>query len=132
MVLTVLPKKKVAENAKAMLSRSETTQDKSAILDLVSTIMINRFTTLSRDEVNKMLGIQLKESKVYQEAKTEGSLEEATKNALILLNQKLGALDDITVTKINVLSLEQLRFLICKVLDFETMADLQNFLQSLS
>jgi predicted transposase YdaD len=132
MVLTVLPKKKVAENAKAMLSRSETTQDKSAILDLVSTIMINRFTTLSRDEVNKMLGIQLKEAKVYQEAKTEGSLEEATKNALILLNQKLGTLDDITVTKINVLSLEQLRFLICKVLDFETMADLQNFLQSLS
>jgi predicted transposase YdaD len=122
------PKKKVVEEAKAMLSRSETARVKSAILELVSTIMIHKFNTLSREEVNKMLGIQLQKTKVYQEARAE----EAAGNALMLLDQKLGSLDDAIVASINELNLDQLRSLIRGVINFETTADLQKFLDSLS
>lgn len=128
MVLTMRPKKKVVEEAKAMLSRSETASVKSAILELVSTIMIHKFNTLSRAEVNKMLGIQLQETRVYQEAQEE----QAVSTVLRLLARKLGSLDDAVVKQINCLNLKQLNSLTDGIFDFNDITDLQSYLNSLS
>lgn len=46
------------------------------ILDLISTIFVYKFGDLSREEIEAMLGLsELKQTKVYQEAKLEGKLE---------------------------------------------------------
>jgi predicted transposase YdaD len=48
---------------------------KKEIIDLITTIAVYKFTNLSRQEVETMLGVRLEESRVYQEAKSEGITE---------------------------------------------------------
>jgi predicted transposase YdaD len=50
----------------------------SVIIEMVTTIMVYKFEQLSRNEVEPMLGITLKETRVYREIK-----EEATFNLII-------------------------------------------------
>jgi len=46
------------------------------ILQLIETIIIYKFPQMSREEIEQMLGLnELKQTKVYQEAKEEGKLE---------------------------------------------------------
>jgi predicted transposase/invertase (TIGR01784 family) len=41
-------------------------------LGVITTIAVYKFSSLSREEVEAMLGLNLEETRVYQEAKTEG------------------------------------------------------------
>jgi len=63
MVLTILKDGEVAMEARALVNRSqasvETPQHNSAIIDMIATIMVYKFTSLSRQEVEQMLGINL-------------------------------------------------------------------------
>lgn len=46
------------------------------ILDLIETVLVYKFTNLSREEIETMFSLSdLKQTKVYQEAKLEGKLE---------------------------------------------------------
>lgn len=46
------------------------------ILDLIETVLVYKFTNLSREEIETMFSLSdLKQTKVYQEAKIEGKLE---------------------------------------------------------
>ena len=45
------------------------------ILPDITTIAVYKFSTLSREEVEAMLGLTLEQTKVYQEAKAEGREE---------------------------------------------------------
>ncbi len=46
------------------------------ILELIKTILIDKFVTLSREEIEAMFAFSdLKQTRVYQEAKEEGKLE---------------------------------------------------------
>ncbi|BAB74047.1 hypothetical protein ACN23B_11790 [Anabaena sp. FACHB-709] len=38
----------------------------------MTTIMVYKFATLSREEIEAMLGLKLEETRVYREAKQEG------------------------------------------------------------
>jgi predicted transposase YdaD len=75
MVLTTVDDELAPQEARYLIARSqqETSQPSSrAIIELVTTIMVYKFEQLSRTEVEQMLGITLKETRVYREIKEEG------------------------------------------------------------
>jgi predicted transposase YdaD len=51
--------------------------------------MVYKFTNLSRQEIDAMLGITLQQTRVYREAKEEGKDEERYKIALHLLRENV-------------------------------------------
>ena len=79
MVLTTRSKKTAPEEAKYLLSRSQQEPEplSGAIMEMVTSIMVSKFEKLSRKDIDTMLGITLKETRVYQEAREEGREEEA-------------------------------------------------------
>jgi predicted transposase/invertase (TIGR01784 family) len=79
MVLTILPSDEMLAKAKEMLERffiqettpTETSIEGSAILDLVITAIVYKFSELNRDEVLAMLGLELQEPKAFREIREE-------------------------------------------------------------
>ncbi|MBZ8181588.1 Rpn family recombination-promoting nuclease/putative transposase [Oscillatoria salina IIICB1] len=68
-------------------------QQQQRVIQLIETIVVYKFPTLSREEVEAMLGLSdLKQTRVYQEAKEEGRQEGKleTKLAMIPLLLELG------------------------------------------
>lgn len=47
--------------------------EKQAIIEVITTIAVYKFSKLSREEVEAMLGLSLEDTRVYQEAKEEGA-----------------------------------------------------------
>lgn len=82
MQLTIASKKAMALRAKQLIERvqlEETdTEAKNKIIDIITTIAVYKFSSLSREEVEAMLGMSLEETRVYQEAKAEGRTEGRT------------------------------------------------------
>jgi predicted transposase/invertase (TIGR01784 family) len=135
MVLTTKTKKVMPGLAKGLVDRAkqEVThpEEKGAIINMVSTIMVHQFTNLSRQEVDKMLGIRLEETRVYQDAKEEGR-EEGQKALLIrLLNRQIGKkLPKKLNALVEGLSFAQIERLGDALLDFESIADLETWLDN--
>ncbi len=94
--------------------------------------MIYKFTTIDREVIEAMLGVNLEESRVYQEAEEAGRSKGAQTLVLRLLRRKLGTVPETVLSKIQVLSLEQLEELGEALLDFSAMTDLETWLQSQS
>jgi predicted transposase YdaD len=65
----------MVEKAREMLQQSETSDEGSAILDLVITTIVYKFSELNRDEVLAMLGLELKEPRAFRETRAEGKAE---------------------------------------------------------
>ena len=101
---------------------------------MVTTIVMYKFDKLSQTEVEEMLGITLKETQVYREIKQEGregGREEGKKSLLLrLLTRKVGELSSEVRQNIDSLSIEQLENLGEALLDFSSMADLENWLKT--
>ena len=75
MVLTTLQESQAPEAARNLLVRSQQEVGLAAsrgIIDMVTTIMVYKFARLNRVEVEAMLGLNLQETRVYQEAEAEG------------------------------------------------------------
>ena len=87
--------------------------------------MVYKFENKSQREVEEMLGITLKETRVYREIKLEGE------KSLILrqLTRRVGELPEDVRQRVEVLSLEELENLGEALLDFSSMADLQVWLE---
>jgi len=150
MVLTTLNKVQAPSAARSLLARvereSNNDQVSRGIIDLVTTIMVYRFTQLSRVEVEAMLGLSLQESRVYQEAKAEGEQigeqrgrqegrqegRREGEKAMVLrqLTRRVGRLPESVRSRIDQLSLEQLENLGEALLDFTAMADLHSWLET--
>lgn len=80
-----------------------------------------------------MLGITLKETRVYREIKEEGREEgEQREKSLILrqLTRRVGELPQNVRQQVDTLSLEQLENLGEALLDFTSMSDLQAWLEA--
>lgn len=79
MQLTLASDEVMAEQAKQLIERvklEETdTLPQNEILDIITTIAVYKFSTLSREDVEAMLGLTLEQTRVYQEAKAEGREE---------------------------------------------------------
>jgi hypothetical protein len=65
---------------------------------------------------------------VYQDAKREGTIEEAKKLALKLLRRKYGSFGTGVITNIDDLSLDRLESLCEDIMDFVSLQDLDNWL----
>jgi predicted transposase/invertase (TIGR01784 family) len=129
MVLTTLEGDKATSEAIGLIERA---QDSRAIIDLVSTIIVYKFSNLSRDEVDVMLGIELEQTRVYREAEEKGNVkgrrEEAQGLILRLLNRRVGAVSIDLEARVKTLPLTQLEELGEALLDFSQMGDLVDWL----
>jgi predicted transposase YdaD len=114
--------------------RQEAPQTSSrAIIEIITTIMVYKFEQFSRTEVENMLGITLKETKVYREIKEEGLEEGRTVMANAIarqLTKRLGQLPEEMRAAISGLSLPVLEDLSEALLDFTSLADLQSWLEA--
>ncbi|MDZ8140500.1 MAG: Rpn family recombination-promoting nuclease/putative transposase [Nostoc sp. DedQUE04] len=130
MLLTnVTSETEAMEGARFLLEQARQ-QSEQAIIDLVTTIIVYKFSKLSREEIATMLGLNLEEPRAIREAKEEGREEEARSLILRLLNRRVGEFPESLQRQIQVLSLEQLEALGDALLDFSTLADLEGWLQS--
>jgi predicted transposase/invertase (TIGR01784 family) len=126
MVLTTLEGDDAISHAQEMIARSRSSSDERAIINMVSIIMVYKFSTLSCDEVDAMLGIELKELKqtrVYQEARED----ERRELVLMLLTHKFGNLSSQSQVKIESLDFDRLQALSTALLDFTSLTDLENW-----
>ncbi|MGF1676918.1 MAG: DUF2887 domain-containing protein [Rivularia sp. (in: cyanobacteria)] len=133
MLLTTINEQQAPEEARYLLQRTqqENPQPSSqAIIELVTTIITYKFENLSRREVEDMLGITLKETRVYREIKQEGRQAEAQSLILRQLTRRVGELSQQVRSRIEILPLEQLENLAEALLDFNSMADLQSWLDT--
>ncbi|MEH2175176.1 DUF2887 domain-containing protein [Nostoc sp.] len=125
MLLTnVTSETEAVEGARFLLEQARQ-QSEQAIIDLVTTIIVYKFSNLSREEIAAMLGLNLEEPRAIREAKEE----EARSLILRLLNRRVGAVPEQLQRQIQVLSLEQSEALCDALLDFSTLADLEGWLQ---
>ncbi|MEB3338745.1 MAG: DUF4351 domain-containing protein, partial [Leptolyngbyaceae bacterium] len=133
MVLTTVTPAKAPAVAKTLIARAEQTPDSRGTIEMITTIMAYKFTHLSRQEIEQMLGVSLQETRVYQEAKAEGRQEgrQEGERSLLLrqLTQKFGTLSDHLVEPINTLTLEQLEALAIALLNFQQVTDLEHWLK---
>jgi predicted transposase/invertase (TIGR01784 family) len=131
MVLTTIAEDQAPEEARYLLSRvrhEESQSSSRAIIELVTTIMTYRFEQLSRQEIEAMLDITLKETRVYREIKEEGR-EEATLALVIrLLTKRFGDLTEDWRSAISGLPLSTLEALGEALLDFTSLDDLRTWL----
>ena len=102
------------------------------IIDLLETVLVSKFAQLSREEIQAMFLLSdIKQTRVYQEAKQEGSQEgeQAGEVRLVLrlLSKRFGKIDDRRIQVINSLTLEQLDDLGEALLYFGELADLDNW-----
>jgi predicted transposase YdaD len=137
MVLTTIDAEQAPQEARYLLARNQQevrSPSSRVIIELVTTIMVYKFEQLSRREVETMLGITLKETRVYREIKEEGREEgrEEGERSLVLrqLTRRVGELPQEVRSRVETLSLEQLENLGEALLDFSSMADLQVWLET--
>ncbi|MDF5714502.1 MAG: Rpn family recombination-promoting nuclease/putative transposase [Rhizonema sp. NSF051] len=136
MVLTTLEESQAPEEARYLLTRTHQEvppTSSQAIIEMVTTIMVYKFTQLSRLEVESMLGITLQQTRVYREIKEEGiqegRLSEAANLIIRLMSKRMGQkLSDEIVARIFGLPLPVLEDLSEALLDFSSLADLQVWL----
>lgn len=79
MVLTIEDKATAPDKARLLLQRVDQALTnlpvKQGIMEMVSTIIAYMFTTLSRQEIDEMLGIKMEDIRVFREAKEEKAQE---------------------------------------------------------
>jgi predicted transposase YdaD len=125
MVLTTLEGDEAKAEARRLVDRN---RKSGAIINLVSTIVLCKFSTLTRDEVDLMLGIELQQTRVYQDAKADGRTEEGQSLVLKILTRKLGNISPEVRSRVNSLTIDKLESLGEDLLDFTSMADLEAWL----
>jgi predicted transposase YdaD len=134
MLLTTLEDESAVAEAKSLIDRSQQLSNSRAIIEMISTIMVYKFTSLTRTEVEAMIGITLQETRVYQDAKAEGVSEgrQAEGQSMILrqLSRRFGTLSAEVIAAIIALPLEKLEELSEELLDFQAIPDLMNWLQT--
>jgi predicted transposase/invertase (TIGR01784 family) len=133
--------------AKSLLARTQAQEQTdakiAAIIDLIETIVVYKFPQLSRQEIERMLGLsELRQTKVYQEALQEGRQEgrqEGEQTGILkgerslilrLLSLQIGKLSPDLEAKVQVLSLSQLEDLGEALLGFTQPADLVRWLET--
>ncbi|MFB2837246.1 Rpn family recombination-promoting nuclease/putative transposase [Floridanema evergladense] len=144
MVLTIVSEEQAPVEARHLLERAQQEvsepEASRAIINTIATIIVYKFTNLSRQEVEAMLGMRLEESRVYREAKEEGRIEgriegqlegrqqEAANLVVRILLHRFGELSDELRGRISNLPLSVLEDLSEALLDFSSLDDLSAWL----
>jgi predicted transposase YdaD len=151
MQLVIAPENQTAAQAKQLIQQVQAQQTqtqqtepfaKQDIIDLITTIAVYKFTHLSRQEVEAMIGVSLEETRAFQEVKAEGiaevkaegkaegKLEEGRSLILRQLSRRVGDLTPVLRSQVEALSLLQLESLGEALLDFTRVEDLEQWLRS--
>jgi predicted transposase/invertase (TIGR01784 family) len=141
--LIVSKETQAPELVKTLLDRTKTEvendREKQGIIELLETVLLSKFSQLSRQEIEAMFLVSdIKQTRVYQEAKQEGreeGREEGRQNGEMILlirqlSKRFGKLKDIYIENINSLNIEQLEKLGEALLDFVDINDLETWLKS--
>ena len=110
-------------------------RERQGIIELLETVLVSKFSQLSRQEIEAMFLVSdIKQTRVYQEAKQEGEQEgrqEGEKNLLLrILSKRFGKLITRHIESINGLTIAQLEDLGEALLDFGDINDLEQWLKS--
>lgn len=155
MALTTIDEASTPFVARLLLARSQREESEAAsraIIEMLTTILVYKFTSLNRREAEAMLGITLEETRFYREAKEEG-IEQGIEQGIVqgivqgreqegralilrqlnrrLLNRRVGTLPESITTRIADLSIEQIETLAEELLDFQLIEDLEVWLENL-
>jgi predicted transposase/invertase (TIGR01784 family) len=141
--LIVSKEAQAPELVKNLMERTKTEieddNEKQGIIELLETVLLSKFSQLSRQEIEAMFLVSdIKQTRVYQEAKQEGKQEgrqegrkdEAINLLLKIVSKRFGKLSANDVQNINSLNIEQLEKLGEAFLDFTDIHDLEIWLQS--
>jgi predicted transposase/invertase (TIGR01784 family) len=141
--LIVSQEAQAPELVKTLLDRTKTEvendREKQGIIELLETVLLSKFSQLSRQEIEAMFLVSdIKQTRVYQEAKQEGreeGREEGRQNGEMVLlirqlSKRFGKLKDIYIENIKGLNIEQLEKLGEALLDFTDINDLETWLKS--
>ncbi|QEQ01179.1 Rpn family recombination-promoting nuclease/putative transposase [Thermosynechococcus sp. CL-1] len=140
MQLMVVPEAEMPRVARLLAQRSQTERapNLEAIIELITTIVLYKFTKLSREEVLRMLGFTTEELKrtrfyqeVYAEAREEGLQQGEALVVLRLLRRRFGDLPAELEAAIRQLPSTQIETLAEALLDFATLEDLRGWLRNL-
>lgn len=144
MVLTTVEAEQTPVEARYLLNRTRQEIAESAtraIMEMITTIVAYRFETLTRVEVEAMLNITFKETRLYQdikqeaqtegreEGREEGRQEEAAALVTRLLAKRFGDLSEPLRGRVSSLPLSVLEDLGEALLDFTRVEDLQDWLE---
>lgn len=81
MQLTIAPDELMAEQAKQLIERVELEETgklaKYEIIEVITTIAVYKFSSLSREEVEAMLGLSIEETRIYQDLERQTKLKAA-------------------------------------------------------
>ncbi len=137
--LIVSKENQAPELVKNLMQRTKTeisnNSEREGIIELLETVLLSKFSQLTRQEIEAMFLVNdIKQTRVYQEAKQEGREEgrevEATNLLLRLLSKRFGKLTDSYIQKISNLKIAQLEDLGEALLDFRDINDLDEWLKS--
>lgn len=129
-VLTIVEPDEAPETARSLLARADeeslTAREMNDIIDVVTSIMAYKFSTLSLLEIKAMLGINLSEEpRAIREAKEEQTIALITR----MLNHRLQReMSEEMRSRLSALSLPVLEDLSEALLDFRSLDDLDNWL----
>jgi predicted transposase/invertase (TIGR01784 family) len=136
--LVVTPETEVIKAAQTLVAMG---QGVDGLLEFVETILIYKLKTLSREEIERMFTLgDLRQTKVYQEAKQEGRQEgrqEGEQRGKIMalreilyrqIARKFGRVPDDLNTKLAQLSLDQLGEIAEAIIDLSSLEELENLL----
>lgn len=83
MQLTIASEKAMAEQARLLIERvqleSTAALPKNEIIDIITTIAVYKFSSLSREEVEAMLGLNIEETRIYQDLERQTKLKAAAR-----------------------------------------------------
>jgi predicted transposase/invertase (TIGR01784 family) len=139
LVLSMLEGEVAIAQAQAMMARARRLAAGDAIMELISTVMVYKFTSLSRDEVYQMLSYtfdELKQTRFYEEVsaeareegREEGRKEERRNLVMTMLKAKLGDVPLRQQRRLQALSADRLQDLSVALLNFQVAADLDRWL----
>jgi predicted transposase/invertase (TIGR01784 family) len=133
--LIVSKENQAPELVKNLMQRTQTeitnNLEREGIIELLETVLLSKFSQLTRQEIEAMFLVNdIKQTRVYQEAKQEGREVEATNLLLRQLSKRFGKLTDSYIQKISNLKIAQLEDLGEALLDFRDINDLDEWLKS--
>lgn len=137
-VLTIVDEDEAPSLARYLLERAEqeefSDRAKQDIIDIITSIMVYKFSTLTQAEIRAMLGLNLtEEPRAIRDAKQEGREEGREAEAIALvtrqLTRRLGQnLSEEMRSRLSTLSLPVLEDLSEALLDFTSLPDLESWL----
>ncbi|OKH45470.1 hypothetical protein NIES2101_26405 [Calothrix sp. HK-06] len=133
MVLATMSEKTAPSEARYLLSRSQQEPEplSGAIMEMITSIMVSKFEKLSRKDIDTMLGITVKETRVYQEAIEEGREKQTVNLIARHLKKRFGQdLSEEMRVRIESLPLPTLESLSEDLWGFTSFADLQPWLDA--